>query len=125
MVDRRDVTMRYIDAQEQEAVETWLEDAVDRLVRQLSPARIILFGSWARETATRHSDIDLCIIWDTEADHLERIGRVMDLLNDGPRPVEPVVYTPAEWDEMRGHVPFARRIANEGTVLYERGETLE
>jgi predicted nucleotidyltransferase len=117
--------MRYIDAEEQEAVEAWLDDAVDRLVRQLSPNRIILFGSWARETATRHSDIDLCIIWDTEADHLERIGRVLDLLSDGPRPVEPVVYTPEEWEEGRDHVPFARRIANDGTVLYERGEAMD
>jgi hypothetical protein len=31
--------MRYIDAQEQEAVEAWLEDAVDRFVRQLFAAR--------------------------------------------------------------------------------------
>jgi hypothetical protein len=31
--------MRYIDAKEQEAVEAWLDDAVDRLVRQLSPTR--------------------------------------------------------------------------------------
>jgi len=117
--------VRYIDAQEQEEVEAWLEEAVDRLVRQLGPECILLFGSWARETATRRSDIDLCVILETESAPLERIGRVMELLTDAPRPVEPVVYTPDEWERVRDSVPFARRIATEGTVLYERGETVE
>jgi len=117
--------MRYVEAEEEERVAAWLEAVVDRLVGHMEPERVILFGSWARGTATRHSDIDLCIIWDTEADHLDRIGRVMELVADAPRPVEPVVYTPAEWEEAREHVPFVRRIADEGRVLYERGEAVE
>jgi predicted nucleotidyltransferase len=117
--------MQYIDDEEQNEVSAWVETAVRRLVHELAPKKIILFGSWARKTATRRSDIDLCVIWDTNRPSLERIGRVLELLSDAPRPVEPVVYTPKEWGQMREHVPFVRRIDEEGTVLYERRAVVE
>lgn len=101
-------------------VERWLNEAVARLARTLDPEHIILFGSWARGTATRRSDIDVCVIWETGLAPLERIGRVLHLLSDAPRPVEAVVYTPDEW--ARSYSPFVRRIQEEGTVLCERGE---
>ena len=116
--------MQEINVQDQD-VAAWLEEAVPRLVRELAPERILLFGSWARRTATRRSDIDVCVIWDTDRSPLDRIGRVLELLSDAPRPVEPVVYTPEEWERMREHVPFVRRIDKEGKVLYERRAVVE
>lgn len=116
--------MQEVNVQNQD-VAAWLEEAVPRLVRELVPERILLFGSWARKTATRRSDIDVCVIWNTDRSPLERIGRVLELLSDAPRPVEPVVYTPEEWERMRDHVPFVRRIDKEGKVLYERRAVVE
>lgn len=111
---------RYIDAREARAVASWLDDAVARLVQALDPERITLFGSWARGTATRRSDLDLCVIWATDRPPLDRMGHVLQLLRDAPRPVEPIVYTPDEWERLRAS-PFVRRIEEEGKVLYERG----
>ena len=103
-----------------ERVASWLEEGVARLVRELEPERIVLFGSWARGTATRRSDIDLCVIWKTDLSPLDRIGKVLVLLKDAPRPIEAVVYTPEELVRME-ESPFIRRIVKEGKVLYERG----
>ena len=42
--------------------QTWLNVAVLRLQDALQPEQIVLFGSWARGTASRRSDIDLFIV---------------------------------------------------------------
>ncbi len=106
---------------EHRSVQHWLETAVARLVRELEPEQILLFGSFARGTATRRSDIDLCLVWDTKLPPLERIGKVLTLLKDAPRPVEAVAYTPDDLTRMSTS-PFVRRIQEEGKVLYERRE---
>ncbi len=104
-----------------ETVQAWLATAVERLVRELDPERILLFGSHARGTAGRRSDLDLIVVWDTQLQPLERIGRVLALLADAPRPVDVLVYTPAEFAE-RVDLPFLRGVLREARVLYERGE---
>jgi len=97
----------------------WSNLAVQRLRDAFNPEQIILFGSWARGTATRRSDVDLFILCETEQPRLERIGQVLKLLQDAPYPVEPIVYT-AEELERRRDLPFMRRVLQEGKVLYER-----
>lgn len=99
----------------------WLEMATQRLQQELEPERIILFGSWARGTATRHSDIDLFLVWDCDLPPLERIGQVLTLLIDAPCPVEAIVYTPQELDRC-GHRPFIRQLLAEGKLLYGKGQ---
>jgi len=99
--------------------EAWLAEAVERLRDALAPELILLFGSHARGTATRRSDLDLLVVWDTDVPHLERIRRVLKLLADSPMPVEAIALTPREL-EFRRHTPFMRRILAEGRILYER-----
>jgi uncharacterized protein len=96
----------------------WLETAVKRLETTLGCERVVLFGSFARGTQSRTSDIDLFIVWETPLPALERIGQVLMLLRDAPRPLEVVVYTPREFRE-RQHLPFLRTILREGKTLYE------
>lgn len=100
-------------------ISEWLEGAVVRLVEAIEPERVVLFGSFARGTASRQSDIDLFVVWDTALGPLDRMGRVMTLLGDAPRPVEAVVYTPGELERNRP-IPFIRRILQEGKTLYDR-----
>jgi predicted nucleotidyltransferase len=97
----------------------WLDAAVTRLRAAFDPSLVLLFGSRARGTATRRSDLDLLVVCNTDEPPLERIGRVLRLLQDSPWPVEPVVLTPEELEAM-SHRPFIRRILAEGRVLYER-----
>lgn len=100
-------------------VERWLEEATTRLVREIDPESVILFGAFSRGTATRRSDVDLCVIWETVSSPLERIGAILSILRDAPRPVDAVSYTPEELARL--DTPFIRRILKEGKVLYERG----
>ncbi len=80
---------------------------------------VLMFGSRARGTSTRKSDLDLLVVWETDQPPLERIGRVLRLLADSPWPVEVIAYTPSEL-KVRQHSPFLRKIVAEGIVLYER-----
>lgn len=97
----------------------WLDQAVGRLRRELDPELILLFGSRARGTQTRRSDLDLLVVMRTELPALARIERVLRLLADSPWPVEVIVYTPEELRRM-SHTPFLRRVLREGKLLYER-----
>ncbi|MFQ6098815.1 MAG: nucleotidyltransferase domain-containing protein, partial [Armatimonadota bacterium] len=55
--------------QEQEAV---LKEIVRRIVQAYDPDKVILFGSFARGTAARHSDVDLAVIKETDVEPLQR-----------------------------------------------------
>lgn len=101
-------------------VERWLADAVGRLAA-LGVERVLLFGSWARGSATSRSDLDLLVVWQTDLPPIERIGRVLQVLKDAPLPVEPVVYTPEEFVR-RLDLPFLRGVLKEARLLYERRE---
>ena len=102
-----------------ETQNAWLQEAVARLRDALQPVLIMMFGSRARGTATRRSDLDLLVVWETDQPPLARIEHVLRLLTDSPWPVEVIAYTPGEL-ETRRHMPFMRHILAEGKVLYER-----
>lgn len=42
--------------------EAQIQAAANRIAEALNPEKIILFGSYARGTATEHSDLDLMVI---------------------------------------------------------------
>ncbi len=46
----------------QPSIVTKLAKIVDRITETTSPIQIILFGSYAKGSTTRYSDIDLCVI---------------------------------------------------------------
>lgn len=77
-------------------VNAWPATAAARLADELDPECVVLFGCYARGTQSRTSDLDIFVVWETSLGPLDRIGRVMDMLYDSPRPVEAVVYTPEE-----------------------------
>jgi predicted nucleotidyltransferase len=102
------------------AVERELERIVQAL-QPLAPERVILFGSHARGDFHEGSDIDLVIIWETGERFLDRIDRVFERISPCTMPVEVLVYSPAEYEQMkqRGSV-LAECVEQEGHVLYER-----
>ncbi len=101
-------------------IEQELSDWVPRIVAEMRPERVILFGSAARGEAGEASDIDLTVIAETELSFFDRIGRVLRLYR-GDREINVLVYTPDEWQQMLAEGRrFIKRIADEGRVLYER-----
>ncbi len=99
----------------------WRTEVVESLV-PLGVERVYLFGSHARGTATKRSDLDLLVLWETALPPLERIGQVLWALRELPWVVEPVVLTPSEFEERR-NLPFLRGVLREAQLLYERGKT--
>jgi len=103
-------------------IERDLNEWIPRIVAAMQPERVILFGSAARGEAGEGSDIDLAVIAPSEADFFARIGQVMDLYQ-GNREINVLVYTPEEWQRLLDSGRrFIQRIANEGVVVYQRGQ---
>jgi len=98
--------------------QNWLQDAIQRLKSTVNPDLVMVFGSRARGTATRKSDLDLMLVYQTSQPPLDRIGEILQLLSDCPWPLEVVAYTPEELENIQDR-PFIKKIQQEGKVIYE------
>ena len=82
-----------------------------------NPQTVILFGSQAKGNARDDSDIDLCVVIDTDRKH--RLVAELYCALDCDKPVDIIVYTPKEWAEcIEDSTSFAYKIKTEGQVLY-------
>jgi predicted nucleotidyltransferase len=91
---------------------------------QLGAQKAILFGSFARGTETKRSDIDVVFVEDTEDEFLDRIGRYLGLLRNRETlkvfDIDVLVYTPEEIERMLSEGNrFIRRVLKEGLTVYE------
>jgi len=97
-----------------------VKNAIQMIAVKSGAHKAILFGSYARGTATKHSDIDVVFVEDTVEPFLKRMDKylypLLDILNE---PVEVMVYTPEEFSRMQGG-PFMKRVMAEGIVVYEQ-----
>ncbi|HOD41127.1 MAG TPA: nucleotidyltransferase domain-containing protein [Candidatus Wallbacteria bacterium] len=93
------------------------EKIVAQIVKKYAPERIFLFGSSARGTAKKNSDIDLCIIMSTN----DKRKLLTDLYYNitSEKPVDFLLYTPAEWERcISDKTSFAYKILHSGVVLH-------
>lgn len=97
-----------------------LPAALERLIREVQPERVILFGSYAYGNPTPDSDVDLLVIWDTDKPRRERVIAVSLALYPRLFPVDIIVKTPRELEEELPHNFFLREIVQKGVVIYER-----
>jgi len=89
-------------------------------IKECHPQRVILFGSFARGDYHALSDADLLIVKETGRPFIARIGDVLALC-DYDVPLEPLVYTPQELEQMEKEGnSFIQRILKEGVVVYEQ-----
>jgi len=105
-----------------------LDHIVDQLLadQSMQLEKVILFGSFAREKIMpMSSTMDLIIIANTELQFIERIKHVRDLTHGEEPIVEPLVYTPEEFDFMLNEEGegFVESAVEEGRVIYERKST--
>ena len=82
--------------------------------------KAILFGSYARTTEDKRSDIDLIIIDDEELPYLERLDKYFKDISEALNvPVDIFVYNPDEFEDMKQGFFIGKAVA-EGVTLYER-----
>jgi predicted nucleotidyltransferase len=90
------------------------------IFRKRNVCKAILFGSAARGSDTRRSDLDLLIVQETTKrffarfDEFDEIHEVMK-----GRAVDLLIYTPEELLSISCR-PFIKRILAEGKTIYER-----
>jgi uncharacterized protein len=90
---------------------------MEQIVTHYNPSKIVLFGSQAKGTATKKSDIDLCIVKNTES----KIELLTDMyLNiESSKPFDLLLYTEAEWNQcVNDTSSFAYLINKKGIVIY-------
>lgn len=96
-----------------------IEKYKERVVQELNPQAVILFGSFARQDINEGSDVDIIVIAGFKQPFLDRIKLLLDL-NDEPKlPLEPVGYTPEEFQRMREEGNrFILEVCESGKILY-------
>ena len=102
-----------------------IEEVIKRIVENINPQRIILFGSYTKDNFNEHSDLDLLIIKNTDLPSHKRGRVIFKHLRGLKIPVDIVVYTPEEIKEWQNEKhSFLSKILKEGKVIYDR-ETKE
>ncbi|SRR6266487_711298 len=103
-----------------------LPQAIKRIVAELKPEKIILFGSYAYGNPTPDSDVDLFVVIETDGKYKEIYRAVSKLLYPRQFPVDIIIKTPKEVEEaLQGGVDngfFIREIIKKGKVLYDRNQ---
>ncbi|MCL4708862.1 nucleotidyltransferase domain-containing protein [bacterium] len=95
---------------------------VEKIVREIQPEKIILYGSYARGDFHKHSDLDLFVIKESEEANRRLERRVDDLLGRRRFPLDIRVRKPSEvaWN-LRAQNPFyLYHIFKDGKVLYDK-----
>ena len=100
-----------------------LRPAIQKIVQELNPEKIVLFGSYAYGMPNPHSDVDLLVIMKTKASLKDRSWAVSRLLLPRPFPVDILVKTPGEVKKgLETGDFFLKEILTRGKVLYDRNQ---
>jgi predicted nucleotidyltransferase len=100
---------------------------IESIARRLRPflvehdvIKAIVFGSYARGTDTRRSDLDLALVMETDRRFLDRYDQIQGIERLLPNVhAEILIYAPGELEAI-SHRPFIRSMLSEGVVVYER-----
>jgi len=98
-----------------------IDAMVRQIVEQFDPERIVLFGSHARGTAGRDSDVDLLVVMEVHDSKRAQQINIRRALREFRIPKDIVVTTPEDFN-WRKEIPgtIERPAAREGRVLYVR-----
>lgn len=101
--------------------EKTIKEAAKRLADRFHPDRIILFGSYARGTADKHSDVDLLVICQVKKDR-KKLAVEMDMTLWGLGMARDIVVLTSKEFDADKEIPgtLARYAWKEGRPLYER-----
>lgn len=95
-----------------------LVPALERLVERHRPGGLWLFGSWARGSASRRSDVDLLVMGLDERRLVDAYDVVLEALGDCRLPVQPLATAPALLLK-HGDAPFWRTVKAEAIPLLD------
>jgi uncharacterized protein len=99
-----------------------IDEITRRLVVELNPEEIILFGSYAWGTPNKYSDIDLCVIVPDGIPGFDRIEwgvKAINTLNDLAVDVDILIKTRSDFETFKTVLAsLTRKIVEKGKLLY-------
>ena len=102
-------------------IEIYLKEAINKIIKEFNPEKIILFGSYAYGKPTMDSDIDLMIVMDTDEKPHKRAVLIRKALKDIGIPKDIIVKTPQEFERFKDIVgTVIYPVAHKGKLLYEK-----
>jgi predicted nucleotidyltransferase len=96
-----------------------IQQIKNRIVSEVHPEKIILFGSYAYGNPAKDSDLDLLVILPTKEPMHTRVTRIRKLLQDIRIPKEIIVYTPQEVEKWKNaSAAFITSVMKNGKIIY-------
>lgn len=97
-----------------------IKETVNKIVSDFDPEKVILFGSYAWGKPNVDSDVDLCVVKETE-DTRQLAQQIDKSLSPRFFPLDLLVFEPEVIEErLEGKDSFVTDIINRGTLLYEK-----
>jgi predicted nucleotidyltransferase len=110
--------------QNQPVTEELLKEMTEKIVREVNPRKVVLFGSYAHGTPRPDSDLDFLIVEDgpfnAQRSRRAEMTRLWMLFPDLRIPIDFLVYSSEEvanWQDSKNHVIHHAMI--DGRILYE------
>ncbi|MDE2829942.1 MAG: nucleotidyltransferase domain-containing protein [Gemmatimonadota bacterium] len=101
--------------------EAIIDQIVQKIVDQVNPLQVILFGSYARGMPNIDSDLDLFVVVESNLPRHKRSAKIRLLFSPAPCPLDILVYTPQEVESCSGVVNhIVTHVMTTGKILYER-----
>ncbi len=101
--------------------QTEIDTLIRRIVTRIQPQKVILFGSYAKGTATIKSDLDIFVIKETALPMVNRADDLKPMLNHALIPVDVHIYTPEEVEEYgKEQFTFINSILKSGKTVFEK-----
>lgn len=107
---------------DEESIRQDIQDIVERLVAALSPIRIYLFGSYAQNTYTDHSDYDFYILCPDDAGDAIALSQrgYRALRGKRKKPVDIVIGFDSKFKERSMLPTIEKEVLKEGVLLYAK-----
>jgi predicted nucleotidyltransferase len=98
-----------------------INDISMKIVRNIDPEKIILFGSYAYGNYNEDSDLDLIIVKESKLPRHKRGLEIRRLFYGLLVPMDLKVYTPDEYkSELNNQYSFLSSALKDSKILYER-----
>jgi uncharacterized protein len=101
------------------------EAEIDRIVRlivaRIQPQKAIIFGSYAKGTATIDSDLDILVVKETDLPMARRADDLVPMLSAVLVPVDVHVFTPEEVQEYgKDEFSFVGCVVRYGRTVFQQ-----
>lgn len=100
---------------------TKLKEFKQQIIKKYGVKKIILFGSYSKETTNEESDVDLIIVGDFEdKSNLKRAPifyREWHLVQNIDLPVDIICYTSEEFDRLKTQITIVKEAIEEGMEI--------